>query len=88
MDDFKKWYSNTEHARMSRTDPELEKRKKYLIRYRDTDPACPIFGMKVWAYDEDHAEEIFWESEPAGPMVTLSDDRSDWFIVSIQEVGK
>ena len=47
---------------------------RYVICYRDLDPACPVFRMAVQAYDLEHARERFHE----GP------DGEGWLILSIR----
>lgn len=51
---------------------------RYRIRYRDQDPDCPVFSGVWHGYDQDHAEERFWESDSG-------DD--GWIIESITLVG-
>jgi hypothetical protein len=36
--------------------------KRYAIRYRDPDPACPIFVWYTKAYNRQHARDRFVES--------------------------
>ncbi len=50
--------------------------KRYRIRYRDPDPGCPVFSYIVRAYDREHAEERFYETN----------DGDDWQLVSITEL--
>ena len=45
--------------------------KTYFIHYKDPDPACPVFRIKIEAYDRDEAIEIFFG------------DGDDWEIVKI-----
>jgi hypothetical protein len=51
---------------------------KFKILYRDLDPGCPTFVMHVLAYDRDHAEEKFWDSNP---------EDYDWEILDIEDTG-
>lgn len=55
--------------------------RTFVIHYRDADPGCPTFSMRIKAADTRHAEERFWEScddqFPGDP---------DWIIVRIVEL--
>lgn len=46
----------------------------YRIVYRDPDPGCPDFAIAFWAYNKEHAHELFWND--------VSDE--DWQIVSVK----
>lgn len=50
---------------------------KFRIKYRDKDPACPVFSVVIHAYDEEAAREKFFFDD---------DFDSDWELVSIKEV--
>lgn len=53
------------------------KMRRFRIRYRDLDGACPVFSCTVKGYDRDHALERFFD-EPG-------DD--DWKILSVKAVA-
>lgn len=35
---------------------------RFVIMYRDSDPACPAFDWRCWAYDTEHALDKFWSA--------------------------
>ena len=57
--------------------PKRGDKKSFRIKYKDLDPACPVFGMRVRAYDREHAEGIFW---------AMDSDDDGWELISITEV--
>jgi hypothetical protein len=54
--------------------------KTYKIQYRDKCPNCPVFTLRVNAYNREHARELFFE------MGDFPDDES-WEIISITLPG-
>lgn len=52
-------------------------RKTYRIRYKDPDPASPVFSMTLDAYNAQAALDQFFNGE---------DDF--WTVLSIKEVGR
>ena len=46
----------------------------YRITYRDEDPGCPLFTMRIRAADPAHAEERFFDAP----------DAEGWVIVKIE----
>lgn len=51
--------------------------RRFRIRYRDASPEAPIFTTTMRAYDREHAEEKFWDSDSMD---------QDWEILSIVEI--
>lgn len=50
---------------------------RYKITYKDeSDPGCPVFSYSLWAYNQEHAESRFYDSE----------DADGWEIISISVV--
>jgi hypothetical protein len=51
-------------------------KRLYVIRYVDAhDPCCPTFRTLVRAYSEEHAEDLFFDSDDDG-----------WRILSVSAV--
>lgn len=49
--------------------------KTYIVYYTDEDDiACPVFKMKVRAYDREHAMDVFYDSP----------DSVGWQIVKVE----
>lgn len=67
---------NGGHPMTGQWRPRDNEMKTYRITYRDADPGCPLFMMRVRAYDTNHAEELFFEGE----------DSDGWVIVKIEAV--
>jgi len=54
--------------------PSQSELRRFRIRYRDLDPACPEFACTVRAYDREHAEIVFFDAP----------DGDGWKILSIR----
>lgn len=52
--------------------------KRWRIKYRDFDPACPMFSLTVNADDREQAELAFWDID--------NPDDYAWAIASITRV--
>ncbi len=48
---------------------------RYKISYRDSgDTGCPVFSYSLWTYNQEHAQDKFYDSEDADgwEIITIS----------------